>query len=227
MTINDQLISESWRGHLQIIEDLVSKGADVQARDNQALVEASNSRHLQILKYLISKGADVQARDNYSLITASHDGNLQLVEYLVSKGANVQAQNNQALINASRNAIMNGDFKMIKYLVSKGADVKAQDNKALSTVSRICNLQITEYLVSKGANAYKINPMFMDKEIKKYKNIIIKLLEENNYDLYKKYKIKYKLYDYIQFKHFVKVDAIIGLGSSLNKDINILISTYL
>jgi ankyrin repeat protein len=68
------------------------------------LINASSNGYLDIVQYLISKGANIEAKDNWifslnhiygytSLISASREGHLDIVEYLISKGANIEAKN--------------------------------------------------------------------------------------------------------------------------------------
>ena len=67
------------RGHLEVAKFLLDHGADVNARDGFALIEASVYGHLEVAKLLLDYGADVNARDGSALIEASgHD----LVELL-------------------------------------------------------------------------------------------------------------------------------------------------
>ena len=49
--------------------------------------------YLPIVEYLISKGANLEAKDNWKdspLHYASKNGSLPIVEYLLSKGANIE-----------------------------------------------------------------------------------------------------------------------------------------
>ena len=52
--------------------------------------------NLQVVQYLVEKGANIEAKDwdkNTPLHLASYRGNTDVVKYLVSKGANKYAKN--------------------------------------------------------------------------------------------------------------------------------------
>ena len=56
---------------------------------------ASKNGHLSIIEYLISKGANIEAKDKYErtpLHYACQEGHIEIVEYLISKGANAEAK---------------------------------------------------------------------------------------------------------------------------------------
>ena len=87
-------------GHLLIVEYLISKGADIEAKDIYywtPLHFACKEDHLEIVEYLISKGADIEAKEwmdlNGPLHIASQYDNIDVVNCLVSKGANKHAKN--------------------------------------------------------------------------------------------------------------------------------------
>ena len=56
---------------------LVEHGANIHARDNEALIEASYFGHLEVVKYLEERGADIH------LIWASENGHLEVVKSFV------------------------------------------------------------------------------------------------------------------------------------------------
>ena len=93
------LIRATEDGDLNRVKSLISKGADVNAKDGTlertALIEASLNGHLEVVKYLVENGADVNAKNEYGvtvLMRASYYEHFEIVQYLVSKGANVNAK---------------------------------------------------------------------------------------------------------------------------------------
>jgi ankyrin repeat protein len=69
------------------------------------LINASINGNFDIVQYLISKGANIEAKGQWifsiihlygmtSLINASSNGHLNIVQYLISKGANIEAKDN-------------------------------------------------------------------------------------------------------------------------------------
>ena len=89
--------------HIETVKFLISRKADVNARNGEALIEASSSGNLEMVKLLIEAGADVHAVNDMALRRASKFGHLAVVQYLVSKGANVYAMQDDALKLAVEN----------------------------------------------------------------------------------------------------------------------------
>ena len=59
---------------------------------------ACNQGYLSIVQYLIEKGANIEAKDKYQqtpLHIACQNNNLPVVQYLIEKGANIEAQDYQ------------------------------------------------------------------------------------------------------------------------------------
>lgn len=79
----DALIKASMYGRLDIVEYLLKKGTDINARDRSsgstALHSASLSGHLDVVKYLLEKGADINAIDDEGKTP------LGLIEYLIER----------------------------------------------------------------------------------------------------------------------------------------------
>ena len=68
-------------------EFLVKVGADVHAKDDEALRFASESGHLPVVQVLVTAGANVHAVDDYALHYASAHGHLPVVEFLKNNGS--------------------------------------------------------------------------------------------------------------------------------------------
>lgn len=88
------LLIASWSGSKEIVELLISNGANVnqaaEAEFYTALMRASDRGHWDIADILIKKGADVNARDDYdatSLTRAAESGHLEIVRLLLENGA--------------------------------------------------------------------------------------------------------------------------------------------
>lgn len=115
----------------QIIEYLISKGADVnlKAKDGTTPLErASSLGILSMVKLLVSKGADVNMKswnDQTPVITASYS-HPDVAEFLISKGADVMQKDKDGE-TAIHAAAGSGETDLVKLLISKGADVNARD----------------------------------------------------------------------------------------------------
>ena len=83
------MINAAEEGHLQVIEFLLSRGANIHAQDDRALINAAEEGHLQVVEFLVNHGADVQAQGDQALINASDQDHTSVIEFLVSRGANL------------------------------------------------------------------------------------------------------------------------------------------
>ena len=66
-TNDDELIKAIINGNKETVENLLEKGANVNAKDNRegsALIWASKRGHKEIVEMLLEKGANVNATDN-------------------------------------------------------------------------------------------------------------------------------------------------------------------
>jgi ankyrin repeat protein len=100
--------------------------------DQTPLHKAVNRGSIEITKYLLSKGADVHAKDHGGLTPLTEvvfmSGNIALAKMLVSEGADVHAKDNDGT-TPLHVAAMSGFVETAKYLVSVGSEVNANDNK--------------------------------------------------------------------------------------------------
>lgn len=114
-------------GHLDIIELLLKKGANIHANDDDALRVASFNGNAEVVKFLIGKGANIHATDNFALKWAIKHGNIDLVEFLLDEGADIHSNNDETL----RSAIDYGHSEVTKLLISRGANILAKNDEAL------------------------------------------------------------------------------------------------
>ncbi|MFE4243466.1 ankyrin repeat domain-containing protein [Peribacillus butanolivorans] len=83
------------KGHLEMVEYLINKGIDIDARgdifDASPLRLAAGAGHLKIVKYLIEAGAelDVTLAKRNPLFGAIYGGHKEVVEFLVEKGIDI------------------------------------------------------------------------------------------------------------------------------------------
>lgn len=85
------------KGCLELVKELVKRGANVLAKDDlastggDALWYASRNNYIEIVKFLIDNGANINSRDLKftSLGIASYMGHKEICVYLLSHGANL------------------------------------------------------------------------------------------------------------------------------------------
>jgi len=136
-------------------DDLVSKGANIHARDDFVLRLAAGYGHLPIVQYLVCKGANIHARDDYALLWAAKNGHLQVVKYLVNP-----SESGTELINTNGiDQLYQSDDLLQSYVLNnflnrkyEGADIHVRDDEALRWAAQKGHLQVVQYLVSIGAN---------------------------------------------------------------------------
>lgn len=106
------LCTAAFKGHLEVVKYLVSKGADVRWKSSRALQRAARMGHLNIVKYLVEVGSNIHADDDFAIAEATKMGHLEVVKYLVEQGSNLSSYGNRAV----HNAIENGREDVLEYL---------------------------------------------------------------------------------------------------------------
>ena len=144
------------KGTLEIVEYLVSAGANVNYRnssDGTPLVIAIKNEKFDLIAYLLNQGANVNLASQFNdtpLPTAVGRGELEIVKLIVSHGADLNVKNNNKetplLI-----ALENNYSEIAEYLISKDANVniKNQGGKyPLHIAAYNENLEVVKRLVS-------------------------------------------------------------------------------
>ncbi|EED23384.1 ankyrin repeat-containing protein, putative [Talaromyces stipitatus ATCC 10500] len=149
------------RGHFDIVQRLLEKGANVNAKGGKygnALYAAAEGGHIHIVQTLLEKGANVNAQDKINgsaLQAAAYEGHLEIVERLLEKGADVSAKGGR-YGNALQAAAYRGHLEIIERLLEKGADVNAEGGEygnALQAAAYGGHLEIFQRLLEKEADA--------------------------------------------------------------------------
>ena len=154
------LQAASAEGHLDVVEELLKHGADLNASSEElgtALQAACAGGHALVAKTLVGKGADVNQVSGFSgtaLEAAAHRGKTEIVELLLQSGSDVNlfaGRYGTALIAAS----YRGRVGIVQLLLKSGADVNIQGTRygnALKAASEEGHLKVVKILLEAGAD---------------------------------------------------------------------------
>lgn len=101
--------------------------------ERTALHWAVQEGHLDVIQLLVSNGADINKKYDYGmppLYEVAADGNTKIVKYLLDNGADIDAKSEAgvtSLIIASC-YFYSDQFETVKLLVQRGADIHAKNN---------------------------------------------------------------------------------------------------
>lgn len=143
------LLKASWDGDLPIVEYLIGKGANVNARASDtketALLNAVSRGHIDVIKALLAAKADVTLRNAFdfnAFTTAVAAGNQEIAAMLLDAGAKIG--DGASRLTPLAFAVSSGNVEMIRFLVSRGADVNqgAKTGEQTALISAIYGAQL-------------------------------------------------------------------------------------
>jgi uncharacterized protein len=132
--LNQQLIAAAWDNDLRRARSLITRGADVNAKDNtvqSAYLISTSEGYLELLDLTLKNGADVDSKDSFNgtgLIRAADRGHADIAGRLVQADVNINHINNLGW-TALHEAIILGDgsgryVDTVRVLVAAGADLR-------------------------------------------------------------------------------------------------------
>ncbi len=137
-------------GRKDIVDLLLAKGGDANARDNAGvtpLLGAAILGHKNVVEFLLTKGAEVNARDKVYGFTALHYvvsiGRKDMADLLLASKADINAKAKNGA-TPLYSAALHCRKDMVELLLAKGADVNASDNVGVSPLSLALGLGLTE-----------------------------------------------------------------------------------
>jgi ankyrin repeat protein len=148
------------KGNRELFQLLLSKkpGPEALAR---ALCQAAEHGHLDLVQELVATGVDVNARGagGVALAGAAYSGRIDVVKYLLGRGAEVNAVDRNTggmgetpLLYASRSNAENS-FEIVALLLKTGASVNAQDQRgATALMNALDHPDIVSLLLANGAD---------------------------------------------------------------------------
>jgi len=151
------------KGHKDVCEYLISRGADVNAGSEfgffplGGIISTQTERGVEIFKLLVDHGADYNVNfGGYPLlhqaVYSCHNESVRsIAEFLISKGVDINARGYQDKTPLH----MVGCPELARLLISKGADIEARDKDGQTPLWKACsdaNVDISELLISEGAD---------------------------------------------------------------------------
>jgi ankyrin repeat protein len=150
-----EFLRSAYNGNLEKVGVLVSKGVDVDLRDQKkrtALILAAHNGHRPVVEFLVENGADVNAEDGDSqtaLMYASKRSFNDTAALLLDKGANVNTQSKKRGISALMLAAVADNEELVRMLLEHGADASLTDifgRTARDLAKRKGNVEMAELL---------------------------------------------------------------------------------
>ena len=151
-------------GDVERVKLLISKGADVNAKDEEEqtpLHHATRAANTEVVQLLVEAGADVNAKDNRGRTPLRLAGRYEpdTVRLLIEAGADVNVKYNRGMTPLHRvlnyeNRYIDGQRDLAKLLVAKGADVNSTDKYGrtpLHLAATLSHKDIAELLLAKGS----------------------------------------------------------------------------
>lgn len=151
------------KGNTGIVKSLIERGADIHARNGEAIIVASLNSHTDIVKLLIEHGADVHINDDAPLRYAASKTNLDIIKMFVERGAKIYARNNEAIECASAA----GNTEIVKYLLDNRTVLNTNFNNSIMKASIYRHYDVVKLLCEHGATVDKtINVFLADDKVK-------------------------------------------------------------
>lgn len=143
------------KGDLTKIHQLLSKEADVNAKDDKgvtALMLAAGKGHAEVVQALLDAGAEVEAKDNTGLtaaMRAERSGYADIVK-LLNRPRSSTTETEQLRAEAAK-----GNVSRLQELLKAGADVNAKDPSGVTALMEAVHagkVEAVKFLISRGAD---------------------------------------------------------------------------
>lgn len=128
------LMLAAFSGHLPIVKELISCGANVDELDDDgwtSLMSAARNNQIEVVRYLLAHGAKVNEKDGHGWSALMHStvyGLVDICKELIAHGASVHDVNKfgysmlHSACNAKQNVPDSNIFEVFKILLANGTD---------------------------------------------------------------------------------------------------------
>ena len=124
-------------GHEELVELLLSRGADIEHRDKKGftpLILAATAGHEKVVEVLLNHGANIEAQSertkDTALSLACSGGRYEVVEFLLNRGANKEHRNVSDYTPLSL-AASGGYVNIIRLLLAHAAEINSRTGSKL------------------------------------------------------------------------------------------------
>lgn len=140
--LNNQMLTAAFEGDLETVEQLVSRGADINYTDrwsNFAMFTAAWEGNIKALNLFHSLGAKITFDDANLLCNAAYNGKVESVKWLLDKGEDTNFSFGRTGENALHYTIcktseIDERAEIVKILVAAGTDVNKKTFAGKSTL---------------------------------------------------------------------------------------------
>jgi ankyrin repeat protein len=147
------------QGHMDVVNYLISKGADIDARNNanqNPLLHAAYYGKTEVVKFLLDKGADFKTPDIYGRTILHYpvrEGYEDVVEILLSKGMDITVEDGMG-VSPLRFAIERGHAGIMElFIASKALNLGGDSGRtALHLAAKQGQKDIADLLIAKGVS---------------------------------------------------------------------------
>jgi len=161
MSLDSELLDTAGKGDVRKVRELLDRGADVNARDEDGVTPLHYAAYygfLDAARLLLDRGADVNARDEFGgtpLHYAAGSGHVNVVRLLLDRGADVNARDEDG-VTPLHYAAYYGFLDAARLLLDRGADVNARAKYGVTPLylaAREGHVDVARLLLERGADA--------------------------------------------------------------------------
>ena len=147
-------------GHEAIVQQLLARGADIEAKDRfgqTPLSFAAQGGHEAVVQQLLAQGADIEAKARAGrtpLSFAAMRGHEAVVQQLLARGADIEAKDRAGRTPLSY-AAGRGDEAVVQQLLARDADIEAKDEYGWTPLSYAVgngHAAVVQQLLARGAD---------------------------------------------------------------------------